>query len=158
MIDNDNIQDELRDLAPSLSKMEKRNPYKVPDAYFEELPAKARERIGFADAERGNNIRRYLLPRYSYISASICFLLIVGGFLVVRNYTSTPKPMAVIHAVPNTDYVMEHVDEDIIMEDLPGKTDFKEVANSGKPKLKKSVVTEDYILENVEESTISDEL
>ncbi len=159
------IHDELQGIAPHLSRIEKVEPFEVPASYFEEFPARVRDIIALKEAKPETGWLGQWIPRYSYIAASLCFLLIVGGFLVVKN-TGTPSAIVAASqqtkATPNDEYVIEHVDEDVLMEPLPAANQETQATKVKQetPAVKNhtSNVSEQYILENVEESTITEEL
>lgn len=57
--------DELKNIAPELSKIRKENPFRVPDNYFENFSARLQERMETEKAgvpEKKNTIIRYLKP------------------------------------------------------------------------------------------------
>lgn len=57
--------DELKNIAPELSKIRKENPFRVPDNYFEKFSARLQERMETEKAgvpEKKNTIIRYLKP------------------------------------------------------------------------------------------------
>lgn len=57
--------DELKNIAPELSKIRKENPFRVPDNYFENFSARLHERMETEKAgvpEKKNTIIRYLKP------------------------------------------------------------------------------------------------
>ena len=158
------IHDELEGLAPYLSKIEKVEPFQVPAGYFDEFPAKVRETIALKEAKPQRGWLGQLIPRYSYIAASLCFLLIVGGFLFVKKSTSmigtsTITATQQMKTVPTDEYVIERVDEDLLTEPVSMQTqETKSTPETKNIKSKKSNVSEQYILENIEESTITEEL
>jgi len=85
------ILDELRQIAPNLSKIKKQDPFRVPVNYFEQLPHKIQEKA--IQAESSPSIWQILVqylvtPKYSLAAASVLVLL-VGGLL----YFSTSQKM-----------------------------------------------------------------
>ena len=161
------IHDELEGLAPYLSKIEKVEPFQVPEGYFDEFPAKVREAIALKEAKPERGWLEQLIPRYSYIAASLCFLLIVGGFLFVKKSTNTIDTNNIaatqqMKTVPTDEYVIERVDEDLLTEPVSTQTQeinaVPETKNTTTAKTQKSPVSEQYILENIEESTITEAL
>ncbi len=153
------IRDELKDLAPHLANIERVEAFEVPAAYFEEFPARVREAIAMKEAKPESGWLGQWIPRYSYVAASLCFLLILGGFLLLRNTASYDKMAAAreLKTVPSTEYVIEQMDEDLIVEHLPAAEEPKASENTNIKK-ERSGVSEQYILENIEESTITEEL
>ena len=161
------ILDELQGIAPHLSRIEKVEPFEVPASYFEEFPARMRDIIALKEAKPEAGWLGQLIPRYSYIAASLCFLLIVGGFLFVKKSTNTIDTNKMVVAeqmktVPSDEYVIERVDEDLLTEPVSTQTQeinaVPETKNTTTAKTQKSAVSEQYILENVEESTITESL
>ncbi len=55
-------EDEWQDLAPSLAKMEKKNPYLVPDGYFESLQSRIEQKVNSARPERSDGY--YFIPEF----------------------------------------------------------------------------------------------
>lgn len=57
--------DELKKIAPQLSKIKKDNPFKVPDNYFDDFPARLQMKIDAENAEpkeKENKIIRFIKP------------------------------------------------------------------------------------------------
>jgi hypothetical protein len=80
-------EDEWQDLAPSLAKMEKKNPYLVPDGYFESLQSRIEQKVNSARPERsGFNI----LPMWTKYAAAACLTIAMGITLYLNLNQQTP--------------------------------------------------------------------
>jgi hypothetical protein len=99
------------------------------------------------------------LPKYSYVAASICFLIITIGFLFLKNSGSyNITGTLAVKSAPNADYVIEHIDEELLIEtspSLPAKTPSKNKINLNSSK---KTYTEEYLVETIDESTLTEEL
>jgi len=83
---NKNIQKELQELAPTLSKMKKDNPFKVPVDYFIELPQDIRKHtVEKKDSSGFLDQILQLLKQHRYaVSFSMISILVLFGFLVFQ--------------------------------------------------------------------------
>jgi len=81
---NSILKDELRKIAPELSKLERKNPFEVPPDYFDDLSSKIQNRISYKKEEKISWYRIFLKPKYS-IAVSISIILIVSG-IFTYNY------------------------------------------------------------------------
>ena len=72
---------ELKNIAPNLSKVKKENFFRIPDGYFEEFPGKLMERIG-RQGERQKVLPPYrrLFKSQFAIAAAIVVFAVLGTF------------------------------------------------------------------------------
>jgi len=82
--------EELREFAPTLSKIEKQNPFQVPERYFDTLPTIIQERcIKDKRASLSEWLQHILSPRIlAPISAAIVLIIIGINFFI-----SSPTPL-----------------------------------------------------------------
>jgi len=147
--------DNLKNIAPELSKLKKENNFTVPESYFEELPLKVQERVhqkktnvffGFSEL-----IRK---PAY-VISFAILLILIVSIPLTVAvlNNQKTTNQIA-YHAIELDELDFFDISEDLLIEAISANGDLLiEMVNEVEDD-----EMLDFILENVDYSTILDEL
>lgn len=86
---NDDINKELRDLAPGLEKLKGDNPFQVPDHYFETLPENISNRIHSTSASTRGAFGFLSLPRLAIITTSILLFAFIG-YLFFLNMPSEP--------------------------------------------------------------------
>jgi hypothetical protein len=142
------INEELNEIAPFLSKIDKKNNFSVHDNYFEDFPARVRDKIGYKSTTLSwTNIFGLFSRKAVFALSSLAIIAILVTMLTVNfNRQSLAK------AVTPNEYILDNIDEDLIIDELA----FKEAPKS---KIQSTTDnTEEYILENIEESTISEEL
>ncbi len=81
---SDEIRKELEGIAPTLSKIEKVNPFEVPDGYFENLPGLVSDRINEGSTAHRATVRTLTL-RWAAVAASIT---LIAAFAYIFNNTS----------------------------------------------------------------------
>ena len=79
---------EWQDLAPSLAKMEKKNPYLVPDGYFESLQSRIEQKVNSAKAERS---RSKIISMWTKYAAAACLTIAMGITLYLNLNQQTPR-------------------------------------------------------------------
>ncbi len=82
---NNILKDELRELAPELSKLERKNPFEVPPDYFDDLSLKIQNRISYKKEEKHLWYSVLFNPKFS-IAASIIIILMVSGLVSYKYY------------------------------------------------------------------------
>jgi hypothetical protein len=100
---------EWQDLAPSLAKMEKKNPYLVPDDYFESLQSRIEQRVNSAKAERS---RSSIIPMWTKYAAAACLTIAMGITLYLN--LNQQKPTVNWDAIPDPEivnYLELHMDD-----------------------------------------------
>src|SRR5437867_1947758 len=121
-MEQDKIHNELKDLAPFLSGIPKENRFAVPKNYFEEFPSKVRDKVGYSPSPAWENVRKYLVPKFSPTWAALAFLLVLGVFLIWKN-NQNPN-LAINHKpVSTNEYILDQIDEDIILDEIAMKED-----------------------------------
>ena len=147
MKDNQDIRDELNEISPFLAGMEKKQPFKVPAQYFEqlqndvlqELKAEAQEdsQPGLSWLDRGIEALLLLLqPRYAVGFASVAILLVAGIYFSsmesdpISNAEST---FADLDIEETQEYIASNIDEfeaewlmDLVSEEDFGNEDLDE--------------------------------
>lgn len=114
MENNNNIQDELKDIAPLLAKMKgKEDGYTVPHLYFESLQDKVLA-AATKETEKISIFTRFFQPRIVAMFASIAVLLVAGIFLL--NQTENEK-VATLEDI-STEELSLYMDENIDNFDL----------------------------------------
>ena len=132
----DEIRDELKDIAPLLSEMDKKEVFKVPKDYFEALPDKILDQVRTETSSRPQKaadpvpgwIRQLaamfdilLQPKYALSLASIGLLILAAVYIVPW---SGENPGTMVEAdVPSAEdisqYIAAHIEEfdtDLLLE------------------------------------------
>jgi len=102
-------EDEWQDLAPSLAKMEKKNPYLVPDGYFESLQSRIEQKVNSAQAERS---RSKIIPMWTKYAAAACLTIGMGITLYLN--LNQQKPSVNWAEIPEQEivsYLEIHLDD-----------------------------------------------
>jgi len=157
----DEFRNELEGISPVLSRLPRVNSFKVEDNYFEELPMVVMDRIHARKQRRGIDWSWLLQPKWSVAMAVCMIAVIFGSFLLVRNInTDKPMPVAQVQqllAEPLSDEsVIENVSTDDLVEALANAESTPTDAQKKKAADKKEL--ENYIIDNVDESSIIDAL
>ncbi len=145
--------DELKNMAPNLSKIKKETPYRVPDDYFDNFASRLDEKISSQnEQERRKNIFIVAKP-YLAVAASIAVLMIIA-FSVFRIVEIKHTP-----DVLTKDEIMAYIKDDIydydettIVENLSSEN-----VTSPKNELSDQEIIEYLQNEGVDVSTISNE-
>lgn len=120
MENKENIKKELEELAPIFARMEKKNPFSVPDSYFQNLPGKLLERVKQEPQplpERMEQMlnsffNRLFQPRYAIPFAACLVLLPVSiGLLKQKNQTAAPLLLSDIPTAEIDAYILADIDE-----------------------------------------------
>lgn len=79
--------DELKNIAPNLSRIKKDHPFEVPDHYFEGFRAGLQEKI---QAQKKDNVRRgYAVTLKPYLVAAVILVVaLVGGNVIFQRADS----------------------------------------------------------------------
>ncbi len=81
---NDDINKELRDLAPGLEKLKGDNPFQVPAGYFETLPESINNRIHSTSSSKKGAFGFFTLPRLAIITTAVLLLAFAGYFFYLQ--------------------------------------------------------------------------
>ncbi len=158
-------QKELGELAPRLEKMEKKNPFKVPDYYFQALPGKVMEGVKGMPLPWTDRLELWLnkvfstlfRPRYA-IPVSAFLLLLVVGISFFKSDTGIPADAtSALSQVPSDElreFLVENADDgDLIALGIPAghRSGFipEEVPREE---------LEDYINNNSDNQTLEEEI
>lgn len=117
------IQEELKNLAPSLSKMEKKNRVEVPENYFKELPDQILSQLDFPKVTTEDKtvdigwrellmekISLFFQPRIAMGFAMVT-LLMFSFYFLTKNATTTAIPFAEISEDEMEAYVKENIED-----------------------------------------------
>lgn len=120
---------DLDEIRPEFGEHGRRNPFIVPDGYFEGFARSLQDRIGELDKTNGKMARRKIFrPALVYISG-FCILIIAGIFIarliLVPHHPQSNSETAIANLVQ---YSLENVDEQTIIEAL-GKSDIEPVVS-----------------------------
>lgn len=102
-------EDEWQDLAPSLAKMEKKNPYLVPDGYFESLQSRIVQKVNSAQGEKS---RSKIIPMWTKYAAAACLTIAMGITLYLK--LNQEKPTINWAEIPEEEivsYLENHLDD-----------------------------------------------
>jgi len=117
------IKTELGELAPKLSRMERQNPFRLPEYYFQRLPDNMLEMIKAQPVTWTEKLEIWLNyffalifhPRYAISASAFLLALIVGiGFLKSgkNNDAEISRQLSELPANEIKDYVLENIDDD----------------------------------------------
>ena len=124
MDNKEEIKKELREISPALEKMEKQNPFRVPDYYFQSLPDKMLEKVrGTAtpvlwmdklETALNNFFSTIFSPRYA-IPGAVLLIVLVVGINFLKNVNDVPLDDARLLAeIPSEEisaYAIENFDD-----------------------------------------------
>jgi len=119
MEDKNNIENELGDIAPFLSKMDKANKFDVPANYFEEFPMKMAEKIHARHAREESWIEKYFRPVLIPALAFVVLAFGIGLYLHYKNNERENITSAMHHninAIKDNSSIADYVDEDILID------------------------------------------
>jgi len=133
-IKKENINtDNLNDIAPFLSKIDKKNPFVVPDDYFDNLPlliqkkCTKRQNINF-----WSKIYEYFLtPKHAITIAFGVILILISSIFIFNNINdnSNNNSFSYIENIIKENYDIDNIDESLIVETLLSEVDTNDIAN-----------------------------
>ncbi len=87
---NLNEEKELKDFAPNLSKIEKRNPFVVPDNYFDKLQNSIQEKCKAKENKSffGRYFAFVIKLQYSFVISLIVIAVIFVSYFVYKQYSN----------------------------------------------------------------------
>lgn len=146
--------DDLKNIAPELSKIEKENSFSVPDGYFDKLPMQIQEKLQQKKAFNPAFLME-LLKRPAYVlSFSIMILLIIIIPFAISTYNSNLSNGQIAYQdFDITDIEYFEINEELLIEAIS----FEEFDEN---ELIEEAIDEmmNYIIDNVDYTTILDEL
>ena len=164
MENQNDINKELESIAPFLSRLPRQEAFKVEDSYFETLPTLVMDRVHASKKKKAIDLSWLLQPRWA-VTMAVCFMAVVAGsfFILKQHNTDKPMPLAKVQQLlvePLTaENVIDDVDADVLVEAIVAEK--KSVPQNDEMKLKKQLnkkAIEEYILDNVDASSIIDQL
>ena len=146
--------DELKEIAPRLFNMPKRNPFTVPENYFDALPALVREKIAAGEKKPAwqRIFSEWLQPSYA-LAACIVVLILASGiyFSVNKTHPSIPQEAERISVEEiSASGMLFDMDETLIANELD------EISNSESTSA--DTTLENYILDQADVNDIVNEL
>lgn len=160
---NKEIEQELNELAPKLGGLERKNPFKTPDYYFQSLPEKVLERVK-QNPTWTNRLEQFLnifftqifRPRVA-IPFAVCLVMVaVGiGFLKNGNQSSLDftRQLSQVSTDEISDYLVDNFDDDDIdVITVSAKEDFR---------ITKDILSEEldnYFNNNIDNQTLEEDL
>lgn len=165
MDSKEEIRKELSELAPRLEKVEKKNPFRVPDYYFQALPDKIMERVKGMPLPWADRLELWLneafstvfRPRYA-IPVSAFLLSLAAGVSFFKSKTDVhADAMPMLSQVPSDElqqFLIENADEgDLIALGTPARQRSGFIPDEVSRK-----ELEDYINNNSDNQTIEEEI
>jgi len=145
--------EELDDIRPGFEEQGKKNPFAIPEGYFESFSDRLHERMGIHEEPAGKMAgRKILRPALAYI-AGFCLLVIIG--LVIPQLIhapNTPQLNSETNMANLLQYSLENVDEQTIIEAL-----LKYDKDPASPEITREEVV-NYIQEqNIDPNSINEE-
>ena len=109
-----NIHDELRNIAPELSKMKSSEGYSVPPVYFKELQDKVMGKIQNEQKAPAGSwfsefVEHFFTPRYALALATVALIIVAG--VVLKNGGNETSMFASISVDDAYEYVYNNIDE-----------------------------------------------
>lgn len=176
MKQRERIQNELEEIAPSMAKMDKTEPFKTPQDYFEQFPDQMRLKINGQsqylpqDNTLIQTIEQYLeillKPTYAAALSALFLFLLTGGYALYLDQPQSPSFQQEfnISNLSNQEvsaYVANNIDQfnvTVIVEDGNWQNDDRtQNANFTIEKLNNQELDQ-YIMANIDQETIQNEM
>ena len=163
MEDINKEKNELEQIAPELSKLLKMNVFKVDDQYFETLPTMVMNKVH--EKKSGKliiDLSWLLQPKWA-VTVAVCFIFVIGGSILLLKQVSADKPMSLaevqqlLNEPVSREAVIDNIDEDVLIDAVAATPKPVNKKLNTKKSLDKKAL-EQYILDNVDESSLTDEL
>lgn len=133
--------EELKDIAPILNQLPKKDSFQIPENYFDELPGLIQDRVRVKTQTRWNYAIKYALP--------LVFLIIAIGYFT-QNKTDDTVQISKQEAADYIDNQMDiDFDETLLAEEISAHTVEQLTENSA---------VEDYLLEEADEELLIEEI
>ena len=119
MEDKNNIENELGNTAPFLSKMDKANKFEVPANYFEEFPMKMADKIHVRHAAKENWAAKYFRPLLIPAIAAIVLAIGIGIYFNYNDNKQVNIASSVhtkINMAKDSIAITDYVDEDVLVD------------------------------------------
>jgi len=133
--------EELKDIAPILNQLPKKDSFQVPEDYFDELPGLIQDRVRVKTKTPWNYVLKYALP-------FVLLIISIGYF--IQNKTNTKVQISKQEAV---DYLDNQVDTDfdetLLAEEISVQTVEQHTQTSA---------VEDYLLDEADEELLIEEI
>jgi hypothetical protein len=167
---NKDIHDELEGLSPELSrirKMQEEPSHHVPENYFEDMPAQMQD---YVRNKRRKRSLGWLPSGIGQLAPALAMLLIVVGVafyfltkpadnrIATTQDPDTAKTQVAVNTI-DEETVLDEMDEDFLVESIAMAEPKKTAKNAGlktTPQAKEEI--EEYILDNFDESVLTEEL
>lgn len=133
--------EELKDIAPILNQLPKKDSFQIPENYFDELPGLIQDRVRVKTQTRWNYVLKYALP---------FVLLIVSIGYFTQNKTDETVQISKKEAVDYIDNQMDiDFDETLLAEEISVQTVEQHTETSA---------VEDYLLDEADEELLIEEI
>ena len=133
--------EELKDIAPILNQLPKKDSFQIPENYFDELPGLIQDRVRVKAQTRWNYVLKYALP---------FVLLIVSIGYFTQNKTDETVQISKKEAADYIDNQMDiDFDETLLAEEISAQTVELHTETSA---------VEDYLLEEADEELLIEEI
>jgi len=161
------IQAELEALAPSLSKMEKEEVFKVPENYFDNLPDQILKELALGEepvlvekhprwwTQLMDNLMMLMQPRIAVGLASLALLLTSAFYLMDNNGGVIYSPHTELSSLEAENYVLENIDdfEDDLLYEIALESDLVENNNLEDQELDNYL---DEIIDEMDDETLEE--
>ena len=133
--------EELKDIAPILNQLPKKDSFQIPENYFDELPGLIQDRVRVKTQTRWNYVLKYALP---------FVLLIVSIGYFTQNKTDETVQISKQEAADYIDNQMDiDFDETLLAEEISVQTVEQHTETSA---------VEDYLLDEADEELLIEEI
>lgn len=134
--------EELKDIAPLLNKLPKKDHFQAPDGYFDELPSMIQERVVVKPRFQWTHSLKYALPLVLVVASVIYF--------TQKNTTEQSVQISKQEAVDYLDNQLDtEFDETLLAEELSVQSVEKHTETSS---------MEEYILDEADEDLLIEEI
>ena len=105
--------EELREIAPGLLKVEKKNPFKVPENYFSGLPQDIQKAI--SEKKPAFSLGDWLLhfslqPKYS-LAVAVFLIISIGGYYYFSHFQGESDPLSNLAFEEIENYIEYNIEE-----------------------------------------------
>ena len=133
--------EELKDIAPILNQLPKKDSFQIPENYFDELPGLIQDRVRVKTQTRWNYAIKYALP--------LVFLIIAIGYFT-QNKTDDTVQISKQEAADYIDNQMDiDFDETLLAEEISVQSVEQPTETSA---------MEDYLLDEADEELLIEEI